>query len=131
MNRLAQIEKRLAEIRELLTKGEGNVDELEKEINDLQEERKEIEEKRRRQEIADGINIGEIEAREIEKPIDEPERPDEREKRGKALKENRAVLVSSESIILPKHDSSTINPTFNEISSLIDRVHHMDLPGGE
>ncbi len=39
--------------------------------------------------------------------------------------------MSSESIILPKHDSSTINPTFNEISSLIDRVRHMDLPGGE
>ena len=131
MDRIKEIEKRLSEIRELLTKGEGNVDELEKEIKDLQEERKEIEEKERRQKIADGINIGEIEGREIEKPIDKPEKPDEREQRGKDLKEDRTVLVGSESIITPQHDSSTINPTFNEISSLIDRVHHMDLPGGE
>lgn len=131
MDRLAQIEKRLAEIREMLTKGEGNIDELEKEIKDLQEERKELEEKEKRQRIADSINVGEIEAREIEKPKEELPKPDEREERGKALKENRAVLVSSESIILPKHDSSTINPTFNEISGLVDRVKHMDLPGGE
>lgn len=131
MDRLAQIEKRLAEIREMLTKGEGNVDELEKEINDLQEERKELQDKERRQKIADKLNIGDIEGRNIEKPVDKLEQPDEKEKRGKDLKENRAVLVSSESIILPKHDSSTINPTFNEVSSLIDRVRYMDLPGGE
>lgn len=131
MDRLTQIEKRLAEIRELLTKGEGNVDELEKEINDLQEERKGLLDKERRQKIADKLNVGDIEGRSIDNPDDELKQPDEKEKRGKDLKENRAVLVSSESIILPKHDSSTINPTFNEISSLIDRVRHMDLPGGE
>lgn len=130
-NRVGQIETRLAEIRETLTKGEGNIDELEKEINDLQEERKGIEERERRQRIADGLNIGEIEGRSVEKPKEELEQPDEMEKRGKDLKENRAILVSSESIVLPKHDSSTINPTFNEISSLVDRVRHMDLPGGE
>lgn len=131
MDRIKEIEKRLSEIRELLTKGEGNIDELEKEINDLQEERKEIEEREKRQKIANSINVGSIEGRVIEKPKEELPKPDEKEKRGKDLKENRAVLVSSESIILPKHDSSTINPTFNEISSLIDRVRHMSLPGGE
>lgn len=130
-SREKQIETRLVEIREILTKGEGDIDELETEINDLQEERQALEEKERRQKIATSINSGEIEGRSIEKPKEELEQPDEKEKRGKDLKENRAVLVSSESIILPRHDSSTINPTFNEVSSLIDRVRHMDLPGGE
>lgn len=130
-NRKKEIETRLAEIRDTLTKGEGNIDELEKEINSLQEERKEIEGKEKRQRIADSLNIGDIEGRNIDNPGDELEQPDEKEKRGKDLKENRAVLVSSEDIILPKRDSSTINPTFNEVSSLIDRVHHMPLDGGE
>ena len=129
--KVGEIEKRLSEIRELLTKGEGNIDELEEEILGLQEERKEIEEREKRQKIADSINLGVIEGRSLDKPKDKQDAPNEKEQRGKNLKENRAVLVSSDSIVLPKHDSSTINPTFNEISSLVDRVKHMDLPGGE
>ena len=59
---------------------------------------------------------------------------EEAEKRGKALKENRAVTVSSSniiSIILPRHQASDIRPTFGEVSSLIDRVTLKPLLGGE
>lgn len=56
---------------------------------------------------------------------------DEKEQRGKSLKENRAVVVSSEEIVLPNRSSNTINDTFNEVSSLLDRVTHIPLDGGE
>lgn len=56
---------------------------------------------------------------------------EEAEKRGKALKENRAVTVSSSDIVLPQHQASDIRPTFGEVSSLIDRVTLKPLLGGE
>jgi HK97 family phage major capsid protein len=55
----------------------------------------------------------------------------EREKRGTDLKEGRSVTVSASNIALVQHVQPTINPTFNQISSLIDRVSYMELPGGE
>ena len=56
---------------------------------------------------------------------------EEAEKRGKALKEKRAVTVNPNYIILPKHQASDIRPTFGEVSSLIDRVTIKTLLGGE
>jgi HK97 family phage major capsid protein len=53
------------------------------------------------------------------------------EKRGKDLLENRAVTVGSSSILLAKATATDINPTFNKISGLIDRVDYLSLPGGE
>lgn len=53
------------------------------------------------------------------------------EKRGKDLKEGRSVTVAASSVILPKHQGSEIRPTFNEVSSLIDRVTIKNLNGGE
>ena len=74
---------------------------------------------------------------------------EKREKAGKALKENRsvksplsifgelrAVTVTpaqgqSATIVVPSHYSSTINPDFPVVSSLIDSVSHLSLDGGE
>ena len=59
------------------------------------------------------------------------------EARAKALKAgNKATysfknLVSSTSTVLPKHTASDIKPTFNEVSSLVDRVKMVPLIGGE
>jgi HK97 family phage major capsid protein len=53
------------------------------------------------------------------------------EKRGKDLKEMRAVTVASTGVIMPAHQATTINPTFNEVSSLIDNVASRTLIGGE
>ncbi len=122
-----EIETRLAEIRTILESGEGNLAELEKEVEELQEERKVLDEIEKRNKLAGQIETrGDVEIKETQE-----DHEDEKEKRGKALKENRAILVSSESILLPQHQSSTINPTFNEVSSLIDRVSHLPLEGGE
>jgi HK97 family phage major capsid protein len=56
---------------------------------------------------------------------------EEAEKRGQALKENRAVTVGSSNIILPQYQATDIRPTFNEVSSLVDRVSVKFLLGGE
>lgn len=55
----------------------------------------------------------------------------EYETRGKDLKEKRSVTVGSSSILLPTHKSSEIGGTFNEVSTLLDRVTHKPLLGGE
>ena len=53
------------------------------------------------------------------------------EKRGKDLMEQRSVTVGSSNIVTPAHAASDIRPTFQEVSSLIDRVNVKTLVGGE
>ncbi len=53
------------------------------------------------------------------------------EKRGKDLMEGRSVTLASGNIVMPKVASATINPTFQQVSSLVDGVDTMILPGGE
>ena len=55
----------------------------------------------------------------------------ELEKRGVELKEGRSVTVGTSSIVLPQQTATTINPTFQLVSGLIDRVDRMVLNGGE
>ena len=132
MNRLEEIEARLKEIREKLKSDEDvNVGELEKEVRELQDEKKELIEKEKRQKIADKIQTGEAEGRNLDKGAEDPPEVDEAEKRGKALKEKRSVTVSSSNVLLPQHKADDIKPTFNEVSSLIDRVNIKPLVGGE
>ncbi len=60
-------------------------------------------------------------------------------KRGKALMVGNKVsrkfapknAISSTSTVLTQHTASDVKPTFNEVSSLIDRVKVVPLPGGE
>ena len=67
-----------------------------------------------------------------------------RAKSGRALKDGKKVtfkaktlagpknaLSTEKGIVMPQHDSPDISPTFNDVSSLIDRVHTVPLPGGE
>lgn len=128
MNR-KQILKRMGEIAELL-KGEGaDVAALETEYRSLQGMLAQAD---LRDEVLAGINAGQ-ETRHID-GIENPEEnaPDaEAEKRGKNLIEKRAVTVAASNIVVPKHTSNTINPTFNDVSALIDRVHTVTIVGGE
>jgi len=47
------------------------------------------------------------------------------------LPELRAVSIGGGSIVTPKHTSNTLNEGFNQVSSLIDTVNAVPLPGGE
>jgi len=133
MDMLKEIEKRLAEIREKLTAEDADidVDALEKEVRELQKEKAELKEKEKRRKVAKSIENGETEVRSIESAQEEKPKVDEAEKRGKELKEKRSVTVSSSNVLLPKYQADDIKPTFNEVSSLIDRVNIKPLVGGE
>lgn len=60
-------------------------------------------------------------------------------KRGKALMAGNKVhrkfavknTITSSSTVLTQHTASDVKPTFNEVSSLVDRVHAIPLLGGE
>ncbi|MBM7607568.1 HK97 family phage major capsid protein [Lysinibacillus composti] len=137
MNRLQEILKRKAEIRTSL-EGNEKVDlaALETELRELDEEQKEIETRQRLIKEAGEINQGTaIETRTIETFSSNPEQRDsevvEAEKRGKDLIENRSVTVASGDLLLANHQASDIKGTFNEVSTLVDRVKHVPLQGGE
>ncbi len=130
--RLAEILARKQEIRTLL-KGteEVNVEEIEKELENLETEERNI---NARIELAKRMKENDpniLEKPQDELPKDEDKEKEESEERGQKLKEKRAVTVSSGQVILPKYTSDTINQTFNDVSSLIDRVQHKPLNGGE
>lgn len=55
----------------------------------------------------------------------------EAEERGKNLLEGRSITVASSNVLLAKYTDNTLSQTFNEVSSLIDRVFVKSLIGGE
>ena len=109
---------------------------LETELRDLEETQKQIETRQRLLKEAEEINNNQMpEVRTVETFNNEPQKQDVEletsEKRGQALMENRAVTVGSGNVVLPKHSATDIRPTFNEVSTLIDRVSSKTLKGGE
>lgn len=83
MNRLQEILQRKAEIRDLLQGDQQiDLDALENELRELEKEEKEIE---KRTSLANSINTGTIEVREVPKPGQEPE---ERESKPKEMGPN-------------------------------------------
>lgn len=129
MKKLQEIEARKQEIRAMLESDqEVKLEELEAELRELDEEKSKIE---KRQAIAQMIEEGKIETRKVEEnvhmEINDTQVKETRAKRGQALK----VTVGSSDVVLPKHSAADIKPTFNEVSSLIDRVNVKPLNGGE
>lgn len=140
LKRLQQIEARKMEIRNLLgTDKNADLDKLETELRELQSEKENLEKRQALLDQAEAIQNDVVETRSlgtvgaIINPKVEEKRTKEvdTEKRGKELKEQRSVTVSSSNLILPTHESNTINGTFNQVSSLIDAVKHVPLNGGE
>lgn len=142
MNRIKEIQERLDEIRGMLDddekRGKTSFKDLEKEARELREELEELEARQRMQKEAEEMENGKTEGRTVEtfnaeqgtENRDNPEEIDW-EKRGNDIYEKRAVTVESGDLILPKHDSANIKGTFNQVSSLIDRVNVVPLQGGE
>src|SRR5690625_35273 len=142
MDRIKEINERLQEIREMTEdvekRGDAKFTDLEKEARELREELEELESRQRMQEEARSMEKGGQEARTIE-TFNSQEHTEKREqteevdweKRGTDIYEKRAVTDESGDLILPKHDSANIKGTFNQISSLIDRVNVVPLQGGE
>ncbi|PEO20190.1 phage major capsid protein [Bacillus wiedmannii] len=137
MKTLQEILTRKSEIRSMLqSEKEVDLAGLETELRDLEEAQKQIETRQRLLKEAEEINNNQMpEMRTVETFNNEPQKQDVEletsEKRGQALIENRAVTVGSGNVVLPKHSATDIRPTFNEVSTLIDRVSSKTLKGGE
>ena len=124
--RRKEIEVRLTEIRNLV-EAETDVAKLEafdSECTGLQEERSVID---RKMSIASKVEI---------KPIVIDTRTDITkevlELRGKSLKENRVIQVSSTDILLPETVAGSLAPVpYAQVSGLVDRVNVVNLNGGE
>ncbi|WIG40326.1 phage major capsid protein [Bacillus toyonensis] len=137
MKTLQEILTRKSEIRSMLQSDkEVDLTALETELRDLEETQKQIETRQRLLKEAEEINNNQMsEMRTVETFNNEPQKQavelETSEKRGQALMENRAVTVGSGNVVLPKHSATDIRPTFNEVSTLIDRVSSKTLKGGE
>ncbi|EOP40039.1 hypothetical protein IKI_02884 [Bacillus toyonensis] len=137
MKTLQEILTRKSEIRSMLQSDkEVDLTALETELLDLEETQKQIETRQRLLKEAEEINNNQMsEMRTVETFNNEPQKQavelETSEKRGQALMENRAVTVGSGNVVLPKHSATDIRPTFNEVSTLIDRVSSKTLKGGE
>jgi len=142
MKTIEEIKARLEEIREMTQDEEkrGNVKftDLETEARDLREQLEELEARDRMSKEAERMEQGQQESRTIETfnteqgvESRESEETVDWEQRGTDIYEKRAVTVDSGDLVLPKHDSPNIKGTFNQVSSLIDRVDVVPLQGGE
>ena len=123
--RKKEIEDRLTEIRGMVEKEEDmkKLEEMEKETDKLQEERNMIEKK---------MSLTKITEIPMISTKNNAEQRDLLEKRGKDLMENRTIKVSSDEVLLPEHVDSTLAPyPFKPVSELVDRVHTINLQGGE
>ncbi|MGL4523529.1 MAG: phage major capsid protein [Bacilli bacterium] len=131
---IKEILQRKAEIRTLLT-GDEQVDlaKLEEELRGLNAQQEALETRTRLLAEAESVNAGEQETRTIETFGNESsnQQQNESEQRGKTLRENRSITVASSNLVTPKHTATNLKGTFNQVSSLIDRVTHVPLNGGE
>lgn len=122
--RFKEINDRLKEIRGLADSETDvtKLEELEKESDALISERSAIEKKLSMAKKIKITDILETKGANLE----------DKEARGKALKEGRSVTIATDGILLPVHQDNTLAPVpFREVSTLVDRVKTVNLLGGE
>ena len=147
---LAKIEnaKDMEELRNL----QAELDSIKEEERKAEEQKAKLEEERALlRKNAEGIEVKKesedrnlIGAKKIEKPGEEERNMEEDnkvlEERGQALKdgkqikvnyEDRAVTVSSGSVLVEKKYKRTIDESFQGVSALVDRVNSIQLDGGD
>lgn len=124
MNRLKEIEARLAEIKDEL-KTDLSADEIEareKETASLIEERNKILAERRAK-ADEMIERGMTPVQEENKEVEE---------RAARLKQGRSITVGSSHILLPSHEDGQIKkPGFRVVSELLEKVNVVNFKGGE
>lgn len=122
-------EKLLARLKEITAefdKEGADVDALETEMDQIEGELRKLDLRER--------NLGLIQSGKSGNPLGSTDDETEdgvsgSEERGRALIDKRSVTLPS--AVLAQHASSTINTTFNEISSVVDLVDTVTVKGGE
>lgn len=154
--KLKRILKRKAEIRATLSANvEGTIELTDEEIEKLQgelenlnkeeeaavEDAEDEEQRKKAEEMTRAANgkKSEVILRKIEGPGEATEGEKttreltlkEKQERGAALKEKRAITVGNSQIATPKHTAKGVIDTFNQVSTLVDLVTITPLDGGE
>lgn len=145
--KLKRILKRKAEIRAKLdAQIQGTIELTEEEIQALQgeltdlnaEEETVLDEEEKEEERNKAAALEKtLKTRTITKPGEENElekrtlTQEEKQKRGKDLKEKRAITVGNSQIATPKYTAQGVKDTFNQVSTLVDLVTITPLDGGE
>ncbi len=126
MARKKEIEARLTEIRGLAD-AESDVEKLkafEAECDSLQNERSQI--------ISKLSVIGKTDYTPAIVPEVKGMDKEALEKRSNDMREGRTITVASDEILLPSYTSNNLAAyPFNEVSTLVDKVHVVNLKGGE
>lgn len=121
--------KRLKEIAEELTKADADVTALEAEHRQIEAELAKLE---LRNKVLASVQNGEVEGRQVDGIEGEKDEAKlAAEKRAKDLLEMRAITIPAASAVLGSHSSTSITPTFNEVSSVINLVDTVPVIGGE
>lgn len=137
--RLAEIEKRMSEIKGLLDTPDADLDALEKETKDLGEERSALLKKiEQRAGILAGIAAGTLPTKPIDtdpKPGAEPGQETRAEKFAKEHRmsitagETRAALTVSGGTVATPTGVGELNAAMNTVSSIVDMVNTVDCTG--
>lgn len=138
MEELRNLQKEMDNLKEEEKKAKEEETKVEEERALLRKDAEEIEVKEEKEER----NL--VNAKKIEKPGEEKRKMEEDnkalEERGQALKdgksikvdyEDRAMTVSSGSVLVEKKYKRTIDESFQGVSALVDRVNSIQLDGGD
>ena len=133
----AQIEGTVELTDEEIKALQGELENLNEEEEAAVEEAEQDEQRKNAEELTKRNKVGEL--RIVNRPGEEKRNADdseeltidEKSKRGKALREKRAITVGSSQIAVPKYTANGVKGTFNEVSTLIDLVTVTPLEGGE
>lgn len=116
---------------------DAEIDELNEMVHDAEEPATDPDLQARAKGLPDGgFNpLTQTRAKEDLKEDEELEKRGADLKAGKSIKvpgyEQRAAIKTTDGLIIEKKYSRELNPTFNEVSTLIDSVNNMPLQGGE
>lgn len=123
-DRILEINNRITQLdAELDSASLERIEEIRSEVKTLTEERTELT-KKIAAEARQGFQAS------IQK-VETKDDKNEMEERARKLLQGRAITVASLDILHIDHQSDTINPTFNQVSSLVDLIPVTGLNGGE
>lgn len=140
LKRKAEIRAKLdAQIQGTIELTEEEIQALQGELTDLNAEEEAVLDEEEKEEERNKAAILEktLKTRSITKPGEENEQEkrtlttEEKQKRGKELKEKRAITVGNSQIAVPKYTAEGVKDTFNQVSTLVDLVTITPLNGGE
>ena len=127
-----EVQARMKSISEEMDAEGANITALSEEVEMLQARKAAIEEEETvKAQMRKAIAEGTVASKVVEQKTEDVQNTSVMEERGRDLLQARTVTVADDDILLPQHQSAHINPTFNEVSTLVDKVGVTVVKGGE